>query len=78
MQNCPTEAEEKASVITCYVQKYAAIAGRAVTPEVFKIYVESLSRYEIRRLEKGLKSYLEQGTRFPWPGDLADYCDDEV
>ena len=78
LQKRPTEAEEKAIIITGYVEKYATIAGRAITPEIYKIYVEALSRFDVRRLEKGLKAYLEQGTRFPWPGDLAEYCDDEV
>ena len=70
--------QQKADVITAYVEKFAAIAGRAVTPQMYAIYVEALSDLEIKRIEKGLKRYLQEGTNWPWPGMLREYIEEEV
>ncbi len=70
--------DEKADLITGYVEKFAAIAGRAVTPQMFGIYIEALRDYDTRRIEKGLKAYLERGTAWPWPGTLSEWIEDEI
>src|ERR1700735_4192911 len=62
--------DEKANLISGYLEKFAAISGRAMTPLMFSVYIEALSGFETRRIEKGLKSYLEKGTAWPWPGLL--------
>ena len=73
-----SEVNQKTILITGYVEKFATIAGRGITPALYQIYVEALSNIEQRKLEKGLRRYLETGDRWPWPGTLAEYCEDEV
>lgn len=70
--------DEKAELITGYVEKFAAISGRAMTPLLFSVYIEALSGYDTRRIEKGLKAYLERGTAWPWPGLLSEWIEDEI
>jgi hypothetical protein len=69
---------EHNKIVIDYLEKYAAIAGRAITPQVYVIYCEALEAVSMRQLKKGLKRYLEEGTRWPWPGDLAQFCEDEI
>ena len=73
-----TEANKKAEVITAYIEKFAALDGRPVTPQLYAIYIEALSGFEMRRLKKGLQRYLEEGTRWPWPGHLSEMIEDEI
>ena len=73
-----TEEERKLDVITGYLETFGAIAGRVVTEQVMQAYVDGLADIELRRLEKGLKKYLQHGERFPWPGELRQYCDEEI
>lgn len=70
--------DERRQVIEDYVEKFSLIAGRALTPAVYDIYVEALDGIELRRLKKGLKQYLKKGTRWPWPGDLLELIEEEV
>jgi hypothetical protein len=70
--------DEKAEVISGYLEKFASISGRALTPQVFAVYIEALSGFDTRRIEKGLKAYLERGTAWPWPGTLAEFIEDEI
>jgi hypothetical protein len=74
----PTEYDHKAMVITEYLEKFGAIANRVITPQMYNIYVESLEDIELRKLRKGLVECLQSCTKFPWPGDIRDYCEDEV
>jgi hypothetical protein len=37
-----------------------------------------LKGFELRKIEKGLKTYLEEGDRWPWPGTLAQVIEEEV
>jgi len=72
-------ADEKAEIITDYVRAFATIDGRAVTPELYTIYIKALSHFETRKLEKGLRRALESEVeRWPWPATLAEIIDDEV
>ena len=73
-----TPEQQKADLITAYVEKFAAIAGRAVTPQMYAVYVEALEDCQMRRIEKGLKRYLQEGTNWPWPGTLREYIEEEV
>ena len=62
-----------------YLFKYAVIANRAgVDEELIAIYVEALGDLDLRRVEKGLKAYLQNGTIWPWPGTLREYIEEEV
>jgi hypothetical protein len=73
-----TPEEEKTDLIKGYVEKYAAICGKVVTPLMYSIYVEALEDLDTRRIEKGLKEYLRDGTGWPWPGTLRQYIEEEV
>jgi hypothetical protein len=73
-----SEQERKAELVKDYVEKYAAIAGRAITPMVFDLYVEALADIDERRLAKGLKRYLREGTAWAWPGQLREFCEEEI
>lgn len=74
----PLGRDPKADLITGYVEKYAAISGRTVTPTMYAVYVEALEDLDIRRVEKGLRRYLQEGTNWPWPGTLREYIEEEV
>ena len=74
----PSPEEQKAELISSYVEKFAAIAGRPVTEDVYALYIEALSDIELRLLDKGLKAYLKRGVAWPWPGVLREYCEEQV
>lgn len=75
-----SEEERKAEVIASYLEKFAAIDNRVVTPTLYGIYIEALSgRFSLRQIEKGLRNALEsEVTRWPWPAQLAEIIDEEV
>ena len=73
-----TEEQKKRHLLADYVEMFAVIGGRPATPELQAIYFRALGHYELRRMEKGLESYLRRGTNFPWPGTLAEYIEDEI
>lgn len=74
-----SETERKAEVISGYLEKFGAIDNRVVTPTLYSIYIEALSRFDLRQIEKGLKRSLEEEvTRWPWPATLAEFIDEEV
>jgi hypothetical protein len=73
-----TEYDRKVEVITAYVEKFAAIANRPVTPQVYQAYIEALEDFDERRLRKGLEEYLKCGTQWPWPGHLREFIEEEV
>lgn len=78
LQEKRSDEEIKADLIVDYIEKFGAIAGRVVTEEAFKLYIEALWDIETRKLRKGLKRYLQNGTAWPWPGTLREYCEDEI
>ena len=65
-----TEKQEKAEVISEYLEKYALIANRALTPQLLSLYVEALADLPLNRIKAGLKEWLQEGDRFPWPSEL--------
>ena len=78
LQAAQPEEERKLEVITGYLETFGAIAGRVLTEQVMQAYVDGLADLELRRIEKGLKKYLQHGERFPWPGELRSYCEEEI
>jgi hypothetical protein len=74
----PSDLEEKAEVITEYVEKFAVIAGRPVTEALYAVYIEALADLELSRIRKGLAEYLKHGTGWGWPGALREYIEEEV
>ena len=58
------------SLISDYLEKYATIAGRAVTPQLIEVFVEALADMPYSRIKEGLEKYLKEGDRFPWPSDV--------
>lgn len=78
LANLTGEAERKAEIITGYLEDYASLDGRIVTPKQYDLYIEALRDLSLRQIEKGLKKYLQQGTRWPWPGTLREFCEEEI
>lgn len=65
-------------MIETYLRKYAVFDGKVVTDEMLEGYLDALEHFELRQIEKGLRKYLQQGTRWPWPGTLAEYISEEI
>jgi hypothetical protein len=78
LQTLEPEEVRKGELIKEYLKMYAVIDGRVITEETFRVFLLALDHYDYRKLEKGLKRYLQKGTRFPWPGLLAEFIDEEV
>jgi hypothetical protein len=56
-----------------YLSKYAAIdRNRIVDPELINIFVEALDDIDQKGIERGLKAYLKEGERFPWPVNIRE------
>lgn len=73
--------DEKADLITGYLEQYGAIAGRVITPALYSLYVGVIASqpdFDLKRIEKGLKAYMETGNRFPWPADLVKEIEDQI
>lgn len=73
-----SEEKQKFALIAEYLHKFAVVEGRAITDEQVRVFYEALCEYDVRKLKKGLARFLAKGTRFPWPGVLAAYIDEEV
>ena len=65
-----TETQERKEVISEYLEKYALIANRALTPQLLALYVEALEDVPLSRIKAGLKDWLENGDKWPWPSDI--------
>lgn len=57
---------------------YALFENKTVTDELLDAYLAALEHFGLRQIEKGLKRYLQEGTRWPWPGMLAEYIEEEI
>lgn len=68
----PTPEDQRRELIAGYLEKYALIANRALTPELLALYEESLADVPVNRLRAGLKEYLREGDRWPWPSDIIE------
>lgn len=68
----------KVELVSGYLEDFAAIDGRVVTEKQYTIYIRALDGLSVRQIEKGLKKYLQQGTRWPWPGTLREFCEEEI
>lgn len=66
------DERERKELISEYLEKYALIANRAVTPQLMALYVEALQDVPLRRIEAGLKFWLREGDKWPWPSDLRE------
>jgi hypothetical protein len=60
------------------MEKFGTIDGRVLTPQMYQVYIEALQNLDLRQIEKGLKRYLQQGERWPWPGTLREFCEEEI
>lgn len=67
----PEQLERKTAVST-YMAQYALITNRVATPAIMQIYEEALSDLSVDRLKRGLKGWLRNGDRFPWPSDIRE------
>jgi hypothetical protein len=60
-------------LVGSYLYKYAAIdRNRVVDEELIGIFVEALEGLDLKELERGLKAYLTEGVRFPWPAEIRE------
>jgi hypothetical protein len=64
--------DEKKELLANYMEKYAIVAGRAITPQLLAVFYEALEDVPLNRLKAGLKQYLREGVRFPWPNDIRE------
>lgn len=69
-----TPEKERVALLGEYLYKYAAIANRDLGEdgELIHIYAEALKDVDPRRLQAGLRKYLEEGDRFPWPSEIRE------
>ena len=73
-----TPKKQRTALIGEYLYKFGAISGKVVDEELIAIYVEALEDVDERKLRKGLAAYLRSGVKWPWPGDIAEQCEEEV
>ena len=60
------------AIIADYLEKYATIADRAITPQLISIFAEALADMPLNRIKQGLERYLKEGERFPWPSQIRE------
>jgi hypothetical protein len=60
------------AIIADYLEKYASIADRAISPQLISIFAEALSDMPLNRIKQGLERYLKEGERFPWPSHIRE------
>ena len=60
------------AIIAVYLEKYATIADRAITPQLISIFAEALADMPLNRIKQGLERYLKEGERFPWPSQIRE------
>jgi hypothetical protein len=71
-----TPKQARTALIGEYLYKYAVLdRNRVVDEELIAIFVEGLSGLDEKELERGLKNYLREGSRFPWPKEIIDLSD---
>lgn len=68
-----TLRQEQTALIGMYLYKYAALdKNRVVDDELIAIFIEALDGLTTKELERGLKRYLKEGDRFPWPSNIIE------
>lgn len=71
-----TPSQQRTALIGEYLYKYAVLdRNRVVDEEIIAIFVEGLSGLDEKELERGLKNYLREGSRFPWPKEIIELSD---
>jgi hypothetical protein len=67
-----TPEQRRVDLIGLWLEKFAAISGKPMTPQLIAVYVEALSDVEDRRLIAGFEECLKTATHFPWPAEIRD------
>ena len=62
--------KERVALVGEYLYKYAVICNRQVDEEMILIYCEALKDLPLTRLNAGLKEWLEEGDKWPWPSEI--------
>ena len=71
-----TPSQQRTALIGEYLYKYAVIdRNRVVDEELIGIFVEALDGLDDKELDRGLKKYLKEGSRFPWPSEIIELSD---
>lgn len=68
----PAAHREKQTLIANYLNDFATIANRVVTPQLLQIFEDALSDLPVSRLRAGLDGWLKNGDRFPWPSNIRE------
>lgn len=66
------DTAKRQEIIGNYISKYSLIANRAPTQSLYMLFEEVLSDMSPERLERGMKNWLRNGDRFPWPSDIRE------
>ena len=69
-----TPNQERTVLISEYLYKFAMISNREMPKdgELTKIFVEALDDLSLKEIERGLKAYMKEGDRFPWPSQVRE------
>lgn len=71
-QQVLTPEQHRADLIGGWLEKFASISGKAMTPQLVAVYVEALKDVEDRRLVAGFEECLRTATSWPWPSTVRD------
>lgn len=69
------EHNEKQQLIANYLNDFATISARVVTPQLLKIYEDAFADMSVSRLEAGLRGWLKEGDRWPWPANIREVAE---
>jgi hypothetical protein len=69
-----TPSQQRTALVGEYLYKFAVIEGRnrVIDEEAISIFVEGLAGLEPKEIERGMKNYLMEGDRFPWPKEIRE------
>lgn len=67
-----SDQDQRKILISDYLDKFALIAGRGMTPTLYAIYEEALADIPLSRLQAGLREWMENGVGWPWPGQIRE------
>ena len=67
-----TPEQQRVDLIGEWLEKFASIPGKVITPTLIATYVEALSDIDNRRLVAGFEECLRTATHFPWPAEIRD------
>jgi hypothetical protein len=67
-----TPEQKRLDLVWEWLNRFGAISGKAITPQLAAVYVEALKDVEDRRLVAGFEECLRTATHWPWPAEIRD------